>query len=82
MWNTSTSPSGASTQPLPSGLTLGNMPDATASVTFDADQSGVSPYFLLSFADPSDSLGQGAAGDQILMIEFQDLELTAPGRPP
>jgi len=53
----------ASTQPLPSGLTLGNMPDATASVTFDADQSGL--VLIFCFRSPTlQIIGQGAAGDR------------------
>jgi hypothetical protein len=70
-WNTSAAPQGVSTEPLPSGLTLGGFLGANALVTFTADQAD-SPYFLLAFTDTTDSLGQADAGDQILLIEDED----------
>lgn len=79
MWNTATSPSGASTQLLPSGLTLGTLPTVTANVDFSADSSGLSPYFVLSLRDPTNVIGGHPAGDQILMLEFEDLGFTGPG---
>jgi hypothetical protein len=54
----------------PSGLTLGGLEGLSADVSFTTKGSD-QPYFLLAFHDSSDSLGQGNAGDQILMIEFQ-----------
>jgi len=42
----------------------------SANVSFTTGGSD-QPYYLLAFTDTSDSLGQGASGDQILMIEFQ-----------
>jgi hypothetical protein len=60
--------SSVSTPGYPAGLTLGNFGGATANVT---DLSGGQPYYELAFTDSSDSLGQAAATDQILLIEFQ-----------
>lgn len=80
MWNTVGSPSGDSTQALPNGITLGNLLGAQAQVTFNADDSSVSPYFVLAFTDLSGSLGQDNAADQILMIEFADLGLSGAGQ--
>src|SRR6185437_8821784 len=79
MWNTASSPSGASTQLLPSGLTLGTLPTVTANVNFTADTSDVSPYFVLSLSDPTNVIGGHAAGDQILMLEFENLGLNGAG---
>jgi hypothetical protein len=66
---------GPSTPGYPPGLTLGGLQGLSANVSFTsggADQ----PYFLLDFTDSSGSLGQGAATDQILMIEFQPSALS------
>jgi hypothetical protein len=79
MWNTASSPSGASTQLLPSGLTLGTLPTVTANVDFTADSSDVSPYFVLSFSDPTNVIGGHAAGDQIIMLEFENTNLNGAG---
>jgi hypothetical protein len=78
MWNTSSSPSGVSTQPLPPGLTLGSFPGLDALVSLTAVQA-VNPYYVLSFADTSDSLGQASAGDQILLIEDQNVAINGIG---
>ncbi len=80
MWNTSDDPNGPSTESLPAGLTLGNLPAVSATVTFTADQADDSPYFMLSFSDASDSLGQANATDQILLIEFQNLGINGAGQ--
>jgi hypothetical protein len=61
----------------PSGLTLGNLGGVTASVAFTAGTD--QPYYMLIFTDPSDSLGQTNATDQILMLEFQTTALSGPG---
>ncbi len=56
------------------GVTLGDLGGATAAVTnyVGSDQ----PYYMLLFTDSSDTLGQGASTDQILMLEFQNQALT------
>ena len=46
------------------------MEGLSADVAFTSDGAD-QPYFLLSFFDSSQSLGQISASDQILMIEFQ-----------
>jgi hypothetical protein len=79
MWNTASSPSEASTQLLPSGITLGTLPTVTANVNFTADTSDASPYFILSLSDPTNAIGGHAAGDQILMLEFDNLGLNGAG---
>jgi hypothetical protein len=53
----------------PASLTLGNLSNISADVT---GLSGGNPFYELAFTDPTDGLGQGNAGDQILMIEFQN----------
>jgi hypothetical protein len=53
----------------PAGLTLGGLSGLSAGVTLDAASD--QPYYELAFTDLSDSLGQTAATDQILLIEFQ-----------
>ena len=58
----------------PAGLTLGGAEGASASVSLTGAGQ---PYYLLDFTDGSDSLGQSAAGDQILFIEFQPTTVTA-----
>jgi len=60
----------------PASLTLGNLASISANVTFAADQSGDQPYYELAFFDSSDSLGQGNATDQILMLQFQTTTLS------
>lgn len=63
----------SSTPGFPPGLTLGALVSASANVVF----SGVNePYFLLAFVDSSNSLGQGAATNQILMLGFQPTTLS------
>jgi len=79
MWNTPSSPNGVGTQQLPAGITLGNVPTINANVSFTADTSDVSPYYVLSFTDSTGSLGQDAATDQILMLEFENLALNGAG---
>jgi hypothetical protein len=56
------------------GVTLGGLGGATAAVTnyVGSDQ----PYYMLIFTDSSNTLGQGAPTDQILMLEFQNPALT------
>lgn len=61
----------SSTTGYPANVTLGNLGGIDAGVAFTADQASDQPYYELAFTDLSDSLGQGAAGDQILMLEFQ-----------
>lgn len=57
----------------PSSLGLGGLLGLSANVsTTGSDQ----PYFMLAFTDPSDSLGQAASGNQILLIEFQPSTLS------
>lgn len=54
------------------GVSLGTLAGATANVGFvGVDQ----PFYMLGFYDATDGLGQGAATDQILMIEFQSSSL-------
>lgn len=79
MWNTSTDPNGPSTEAIPSDITLSDLPVVNANVTFNADQADVSPFFMVSFSDPTDSLGQNNASDQILLIEFQNLGISGVG---
>jgi len=52
------------------GFTLGNLTGLSAQVGLDANSD--QPYYILEFIDPSDSLGQANATDQIIMIEFQN----------
>jgi hypothetical protein len=59
----------------PTGLTLGGISGASANVAFTS-QGSDQPYFLLPFVDSSDSLGQGTATDQILLIELQPTTLS------
>jgi PEP-CTERM motif len=54
----------------PGTVTLGNLGGINAGVAYSAS-AGDMPFYELSFYDPSDSVGQGSAGDQILLIEFQ-----------
>jgi hypothetical protein len=70
-WDTISDPNGVSPQPLPSGLTVGGFSGASALVSFTGS-AGDSPFFLLSFADPSGSFGQANTGDQILLIQDED----------
>ena len=56
----------------PPGLTLGGLSGGSASANVVFTSQGTDqPFFLLPFVDSSNSLGQGAATDQILLIEFQ-----------
>jgi hypothetical protein len=59
----------------PAGLTFGGLAGISANLSFASGGSD-QPYFLLAFTDSSDSLGQHAATDQILMIEFQPSTLS------
>lgn len=59
----------------PPGLTLGELGGLSANVDFSAT-GAEQPYFLLAFTDTSNSLGQSAATDQILFIEFQPTTLS------
>ena len=56
----------------PVGLTLGNLAGLSADVRFTPGQPGDQPYYMLAFTDTTKGLGQTAAGDQILMLEFQN----------
>jgi hypothetical protein len=59
----------------------GSTPDGYPAVTLSAflgtdaqvllDSAGDQPFYMLSFTDSTDGLGQTSASDQILMIEFQ-----------
>lgn len=60
----------------PAGLTLGNLGGLDALVSLNAQVPGDQPFYMLSFYDASDSLGQTAPTDQILMIEFQSNNIT------
>jgi len=60
----------SSTPGYPTSLTLGGLLGASANVSFTSGGTD-QPFFMLAFTDSSDSLGQGSATDQILMIEFQ-----------
>jgi hypothetical protein len=60
----------SSTPGYPAGLTLGGLLGASANVSFTSKGSDQA-FFMLAFTDSSNSLGQGNAADQILMIEFQ-----------
>jgi hypothetical protein len=60
----------------PAGLTLGNLVGLSASVPAFSGQPGDQPYYMLAFTDLSDSLGQTANTDQILMLEFQTTTLS------
>jgi hypothetical protein len=62
----------------PAPLTLGGLFGLSANVSYSTGGTD-SPYYLLAFTDSSDSLGQNAAGDQILMIEFQPSTLSGAG---
>jgi len=62
----------------PSGLSLGTLTGASASVALSAGGSD-DPYYMLAFTDLTKSLGQTNATDQILMIEFQPSTLTNSG---
>jgi hypothetical protein len=59
----------------PTGLTLGGLSDGSASANV-AFTGANDPYFLLAFFDGTNSLGQGAASDQILMLNFQPSTLS------
>jgi hypothetical protein len=60
----------------PAGLTLGNLVGISANVPAFTGQPGDQPYYMLAFTDLSDSLGQTANTDQILMLEFQTTTLS------
>jgi hypothetical protein len=64
----------SSTPGYPAGLTLGGLVGASANVSFTGGV-GAQPYYILVFTDSSDSLGQTAATDQIIMLEFQTTNL-------
>jgi hypothetical protein len=64
----------SSTPGYPAGLTLGGLAGASANVSFSGG-AGDQPYYILVFTDSSDSLGQAAATDQIIMLEFQSAAL-------
>lgn len=57
----------------PAGLTLGGLLGLDADVTYTGNYG---PYYMLAFADSSDSLGQNQASDQILMIESENSPLS------
>jgi len=67
---------------LPAGLTLGNLPGLTALVSFTGP-AGDSPYFELEFQDTTGALNEGgvggAAGDQVLLLQFQTLGIAGAG---
>jgi hypothetical protein len=67
----------SSTAGYPLGLTLGTLSGLSANVALTAGTD--QPFFMLAFTDSSKSLGQAAAGDQILMIEFQPSTLSGVG---
>lgn len=54
----------------PVGMTLGSLSGLEADVIF-AGQPGDQPFYMLSFVDLTNGLGQAAAANQILMIQFQ-----------
>ncbi|MGA3017678.1 MAG: PEP-CTERM sorting domain-containing protein [Bryobacteraceae bacterium] len=53
------------------GLTLGSIGNTNATVAFTADNSGDQPYYMMTFQDPANILGETNPGDQILMLQFQ-----------
>jgi len=55
----------------PGYMDFANITGINAAVQFTAQQAGDQPFYALSFFDPAKSVGQAAAGDQILMLEFQ-----------
>jgi hypothetical protein len=61
----------------PGTLTVGNLGGLSADVRFLPGQLGDQPFYLLSFVDPTLGLGQGAATDQILFIEFQSINVSS-----
>ena len=57
-------------------MTVGDLAGATANVTYAGSDQ---PFYMLTFTNPSDSLGQTLASDQILMLEFQPTALSGVG---
>ena len=60
----------------PSPLTVGNLTSLSADIRFSPGQPADQPFYLLSFVDPTQGLGQTNATDQILFIEFQTTNYT------
>jgi hypothetical protein len=60
----------------PSYLPLQGLLGLSANVSFTSSGTD-QPFFMLDFTDSSNSLGQTAVSDQILMIEFQSSTLSA-----
>ena len=54
----------------PTTLTFGNLVGLSADVPAFTGQPGDQPYYMLAFTDATQNLGETAAGDQILMLEF------------
>lgn len=66
----------------PPDLTLGNLGGMNADIgSFTPGQAGDQPYFMLVFTDATQGLGQAAATDQILMLEFQNTTLSGTNLP-
>jgi hypothetical protein len=53
------------------GLTLGSIGNTNATVAFTAGNAGDQPYYMMTFQDPANILGETNPGDQILMLQFQ-----------
>jgi hypothetical protein len=52
------------------GLTLGTV-GLTNAVVALTSSAGDEPYYMMTFQDPADILGETNPGDQILMLQFQ-----------
>lgn len=59
-------------------ITLSQLLGLSANVSFTSAGSD-QPYYEFAFQDPTASVGQGSAGDQILLIEFQPTTLSGSG---
>jgi hypothetical protein len=59
-------------------ITLSQLLGLSANVSFTSKGSD-QPYYEFAFYDPTASVGQGNAGDQILLIEFQPTTLSGVG---
>ncbi len=63
-----------STAGYPAGLTLGTLTGLSADMT--GTSAGTQPFFMLSFTDSTQGLGQANAANQILLIEFETATLS------